>query len=260
VGSVSIVDAPDSEQLVHYTNTFNANNRLAYSLTGLDRPRPDSLPAPIPARHGEPSLFKHVVYIVKENRTYDQVLGDMKEGNGDPKLCTFGEEITPNHHKLAREVTLFDNVFCGGVLSADGHNWVNEAYVTDYLEKSFDGFTRSYPDDGSDPLALPSSGHLWDNALAHRKTLRNYGEYVKSIYPKGSTWADVYADYKNRTSNVKIEAKAHLKSLEPFTHPGLSVVSALRSRCVPGQALPGRMESLREQRGVAQSDPVDVAV
>ena len=86
--------------------------------------------------------------------------------------------MTPNHHALARQFTLFDNFYCSGVLSADGHSWVNEAYVTDYLEKAFGGFTRSYPDDGSDPLAFAPTGFLWDNALAHKKTFRNYGEYV----------------------------------------------------------------------------------
>ena len=177
---------PDADGLAKYTETVNANNRLAYSLAGLEKPRPDAKPVPVPERHGEPSVFKHVIYVIKENRTYDQVFGDMKEGNGDPNLCMFGEEVTPNHHKLAREFTLFDNFYCSGVLSADGHQWVNEAYVTDYLEKAFGGFTRSYPYEGSDPLAYASSGFLWDNALARKKTFRNYGEFVKSSYePEG---------------------------------------------------------------------------
>ncbi len=155
---------------------------------------------PVPERHGEPSVFEHVIYVIKENRTYDQVFGDMKEGNGDPNLCIFGEEVTPNHHKLAREFVLLDNFYCSGVLCADGHSWVNEAYVTDYLEKQFGGFTRSYPYEGSDPLAFATSGFLWDNALARKKTFRNYGEFVKSAYePKGATWADLYADYENGT-------------------------------------------------------------
>src|SRR5260370_18311015 len=144
----------------------------------------------------------------------------MKEGNGDPRLLLFGEEVTPNHHALAREFTLLDNFYCSGVLSADGHSWVNEAYVTDYLEKAFGGFTRSYPDDGSDPLAYPSSGFLWDNALAHKRTFRNYGEFVnKEFAPKGTTWSDVYTDYLNGTNKVKLTVKANLKSLEPYTHP-----------------------------------------
>ncbi len=222
LGSVSVIDVPDAAQLAKYTETVNANNRLAYSVAGLEKPRPGAKPVPVPARHGEPSLFKHVIYVIKENRTYDQVLGDMKEGNGDPKLVMFGEEVTPNHHALARQFTLFDNFYCSGVLSADGHTWVNEAYVSDYLERSFGGFTRSYPDDGSDPLAYVPTGFLWDNALAHRKTFRNYGEYVKSTYlPEKSTWAEWYAEYRAPGTNLELKAaaKPNLKTLEPYTHP-----------------------------------------
>jgi YVTN family beta-propeller protein len=221
LGSVSIIELPDDAQLGRYTATVNANNRLAQSLGGLEGPRPGAAPVPVPARHGEPSLFKHVIYVIKENRTYDQLLGDMKEGNGDANLVLFGEDVTPNHHALAREFTLFDNFYCSGVLSADGHTWVNEAYVTDYLEKTFGGFTRSYPDDGSDPLAYAPTGFLWDNALAHGKTFRNFGEYVKNTFaPAKATWADLYADYTNGTHKVTVTVKPNLKSLEPYTHIG----------------------------------------
>lgn len=220
LGTVSIIDIPDVAQLAKYTAEVNANNRLAYSLAGLEKPRPDAKPVPLPQRHGEPSLFKHVIYVVKENRTYDQLLGDMKEGNGDPRLCIFGETVTPNHHKLAREFTLFDNFYCSGVLSADGHSWVNEAYVTDYLEKAFGGFTRSYPDEGSDPLAYPSSGFLWDNAFARKKTVRMYGEFVKTTYlPKDATWTQWYDQYKKGGGPLRVESKSNLKTLEAFTHP-----------------------------------------
>jgi YVTN family beta-propeller protein len=181
LGTVSLIDLPDAAALKTYTERVNANNRLGYSIAGMEKPRPDAKPVPVPQRHGEPSVFEHVIYVIKENRTYDQVLGDMKEGNGDPNLCIFGEEVTPNHHKLAREFVLLDNFYCSGVLSADGHSWANAAYATDYLEKQFGQFTRSYPYEGSDPLAFPVSGFLWDNALAHKKTFRNYGEFVKSV-------------------------------------------------------------------------------
>jgi YVTN family beta-propeller protein len=220
LGSVSIIDVPDDDRLVEYTKQVNVNNRLGYSLAGLEKPRADAAPVPLPTRHGEPSLIKHVIYVIKENRTYDQVFGDMKEGNGDPNLCIFGEDVTPNHHKLAREFTLFDNFYCSGVLSADGHQWVNEAYVTDYLEKAFGGFTRSYPYEGSDPLAFASSGFLWDNALERKKTFRNYGEFTKSEGPKGATWKDMYEEYKNGPGKFKFEAKVNLAPLAPFTHPG----------------------------------------
>ena len=220
LGSISIIDLPDTDGLAISTAIVNANNRIAYSLAGLETPRPDALPVPIPERHGEPSVIKHVLYVIKENRTYDQVFGDMKEGNGDPNLVMYGEEVTPNHHKLAREFTLFDNFYCSGVLSADGHQWVNEAYVTDYLEKAFGGFTRSYPYEGSDPLAYASSGFLWDNALAHKKTFRNFGEFVKTTVPKGITWADMYGQFQAGAGKWKVESRANVRSLEPFTHPG----------------------------------------
>ncbi|CAN5354339.1 alkaline phosphatase family protein [soil metagenome] len=220
LGSISIIDIPDDAELVKLTQRVNANNRLAYSLSGLEKPRPDATPVPVPLRHGEPSLFKHVIYIVKENRTYDQIFGDMEIGNGDKNLCMFGEEVTPNHHKLAREFTLFDNFYCSGVLSADGHQWVNEAYVTDYLEKAFGGFTRSYPYDGDDPIAYAWSGFLWDNALARKKTFRNFGEFVKPAAPRGSTWLDMYRQYQNGDNKFPVEARVTVKSLVPYTQPG----------------------------------------
>lgn len=220
LGSISIIDVPDAETLKKYTETVNNNNRLSYSLAGLEKPRPDAKPLPVPERHGEPSVFEHVIYVIKENRTYDQVFGDMKEGNGDKGLCIFGEEITPNHHKLAREFVLLDNFYCSGVLSADGHSWTNAAYVTDYLEKQFGQFTRSYPYEGSDPLAFPTTGFLWDNALARKKSFRNYGEFVKSAYePKGIKWTDVFADYANGTNKVKVTATPNLRSLDKYSHP-----------------------------------------
>jgi DNA-binding beta-propeller fold protein YncE len=220
LGSITVIDEFETSQLAKYTEEVNKNNRLAYSLAGLEEPRANATPQAVPERHGEPSVFKHVIYVIKENRTYDQVFGDVKEGNGDPNLVLFGEEVTPNHHALARQFTLFDNFYCSGVLSADGHNWVAEAYATDYLERSFGGWTRSYPDDGSDPLAMPSSGHLWDNALAHKKTLRILGEDVSNEYPKGAKWADFYEDYKSGAFKLKVTAKSMLKNLEPYTHTG----------------------------------------
>jgi YVTN family beta-propeller protein len=220
LGSVSIIDVPDDSRLAQYTEEVNANNRLAYSLAGLEKPRPDAKPVPVPARHGERSILKHVLYVIKENRSYDQILGDLKEGNGDPELCLFGEEATPNQHALARQFTLFDNFYCSGTLSATGHQWTNEAYVTDYLTKAFGGFTRSYPVDGDDPLAFASSGFLWYNALSHKKTFRNFGEFTKATYPPGTTWADVYADYKNHARKVKITVKPNVEAMTPYTQPG----------------------------------------
>jgi YVTN family beta-propeller protein len=220
LGSVSIIDVPDARRLAAYTELVNANNRLAYSLAGLEEPRPGVAPVPVPERHGEPSVIKHVVYVIKENRSYDQILGDMKEGNGDADLCLFGEEVTPNQHKLAREFTLFDNFYCSGALSATGHEWTDAAYVTDYLEKAFGGFTRSYPVDGDDALAFPSSGFLWDNALAHKRTFRNYGEFTRTRFtPATATWKDLYSDHRNGTRKVGVDVTPNVASMRPYTHP-----------------------------------------
>ncbi|WP_020471760.1 alkaline phosphatase family protein [Zavarzinella formosa] len=221
LGTVSLIDVPSAAELKKHTETVNANNRLGYALAGLEKPRADVKPMPVPERHGEPSVIEHVFYVIKENRTYDQVFGDMKEGNGDANLCIFGEEVTPNHHKLAREFTLMDNFYCSGILSADGHQWVNEAYVVDYLERQFGGFTRSYPYDGDDPLAYSAGGFIWDNVLARKKTFYNFGEFCETTYePKGAKWTDVYQDFLNGTSKVKVNVKPSNQSIAALTHPG----------------------------------------
>jgi hypothetical protein len=219
-GSVSLIPVPDAAQLAGYTRQVEANNRLGQSLAGLEPPRPGVAARPVPERHGEPSVFKHLIYIIKENRTYDQVLGALPQGKGKPELVLFGENVTPNHHALARQFTLFDNFYCSGVLSADGHHWTNEAYVTDYLERAFGGWTRSYPDAGEDPLAFAPTGFIWDNALRHGKSVRIYGEFTEVTYePKDAAWEQLYSDYLNGTSHVKITVRANIKTLEPFIHP-----------------------------------------
>jgi YVTN family beta-propeller protein len=220
-GSVSFIPSPDAAALKLYSERAAENNRLGFALAGLEPPvGAGGEPAPVPLSRGQRSVFRHVLYIIKENRTYDQVLGDMAQGNGDPSLVQFGEEVTPNHHKLAREFVLLDNFYCSGVNSADGHQWTDEAYVTDYLEKAFGGFPRSYPYWGGDPLAYAGSGFLWDNALAHGLTFRDYGEFVRAeINPLGATWSDIYADYLNGTSKVTIRAATTLESLRRHLCP-----------------------------------------
>lgn len=226
VGSVSLIRLPKEDELARHTATVLANNRLAEARLAQARPRPDARPRPIPERHGEPSVFKHVLYIIKENRTYDQVFGDMPEGNGDRRLCIFGENVTPNHHRLAREFVLLDNFYCSGVLSADGHQWTDEAYATDYIEKSFGGWPRSYPYDGADAMAYARSGFLWDNVLARDKRLRVYGEFVhatirwKDPKAKGKPgFIDCYRDYVAKTGRVEIRATAAIRTLEPHICP-----------------------------------------
>jgi hypothetical protein len=189
--------------------------------------RPGQPDRPVPERVGEPSFFKHVVYIIQENRTYDQVLGDLPQGNGDPSLCVFGEEITPNHHKLAREFVLLDNTYCSGILSADGHQWTDSAMATDYMERAFAGFPRSYPygmsDGGVDALAYSPTGFIWDNVLAHGKTLRDYGEFAITVTHWRDTskkrapgFLDHYQDFISEAGAIQVGCRPAIESLRPY--------------------------------------------
>jgi YVTN family beta-propeller protein len=225
LGSISMVPVPDDALLRQQTAVVLANNRTDEIFAAHSAPRPGQAPRPVPERHGEPSVFKHVLYIIKENRTYDQVLGDVKRGEGDPSLCIFGREVTPNHHRLAEEFVLLDNFYCSGVLSADGHQWTDEAYVTDYIEKAFGGFPRSYPYDGDDALAYAPSGFIWDAALARHKTLRIYGEFVEATIRwkdgrrRKPTFLDCYRDYLAGNQAIEIRGAATIKTLEPHLCP-----------------------------------------
>jgi hypothetical protein len=140
---------------------------------------------------GGSSPIKHVFYIIKENRTYDQVFGDMKGGNGEPGLCLFPEFVTPNHHALAREFVLLDNLYCNAEVSADGHNWSMGAYATDYVEKSwptsYGGRGGEYEFEGGYPTVYPSNGYLWDNCKRNRVTYRTYGEWVENPSRSGDS-------------------------------------------------------------------------
>ena len=182
-GSLSLVPVPGKRELARLSAVVWKNYRREQLQAAALPPRPGQPARPVPERIGEPSVFKHVVYIIKENRTYDQVLGDDPRGNGDSSLCIFGERITPNQHKLVRDFVLLDNTYCNGILSADGHQWSTTGFATDYMEKSFAGFPRSYPDgmgeDEADALAYSPAGFIWDNVLKHGKTLRNYGEFAE---------------------------------------------------------------------------------
>jgi YVTN family beta-propeller protein len=226
-GTLSILKIPSEQELKQLTDKALFNIRYPLIEQAFLPPRANIPPRPVPERTGEPSVFKHVVYIIKENRTYDQVLGDMKEGNGDESLCVFGEKVTPNHHKLAREFVLLDNTYCSGILSADGHQWADSAIANEYLERSFAGFPRSYPDgmedDDIDALAYSSAGFIWDMAIAFKKSLRIYGEFaITDKFWRDSTrkgkpkFTDVYKDFISGTSNVVIYSRPAIESIRPY--------------------------------------------
>lgn len=226
-GTLSFVPVPASRELTRFTEIALRNMRYGLLQEAKLPPRPGQPPRPVPERVGEPSVFKHVVYIIKENRTYDQVLGDIKEGNGEPSLCVFGEKITPNQHKLVRDFVLLDNTYCSGILSADGHQWADTGITTDYMERSFAGFPRSYPDgmedDDVDALAYAPSGFIWDNALKHGKSLRIYGEFAGTekrwADPNGKgkiTFTDHWQDFTNGGGGIRIWSRPMIESIRPY--------------------------------------------
>jgi len=228
-GTLSLVPRPNAETLAAHTRVALFNMRYPKLAEARQPPRAGRAPQPVPERVGEPSVFKHVVYIIKENRTYDQILGDMPEGNGDASLCIFGEKYTPNLHAIARQFVLLDNTYCSGVQSSDGHQWTDAGIVNDYLERQLaSSYPRSYPsaknDAGADALDYAASGFIWDNVLRHGRTFRNYGEWLMSDAgwadsrrPGRPGWADFWADYRDGTQFTKLGCHPAIETLRPYS-------------------------------------------
>jgi YVTN family beta-propeller protein len=154
-------------------------------------------PVPVPARLGDPSTIKHVFLLVKENRTYDQVLGDLPQGDGDSALTTFGANVTPNQHALAQQFGLYDNFYDIGTNSAEGHNWLMQSDNPEYTESSAGEYTRSY-DTENDVLGHQKSGFIWTGAQAAGKSVKDFGEFQSTeSKPSGASWQNLYCDSKN---------------------------------------------------------------
>ncbi len=197
MASVSIIPLPDKMQLKQYTKRVKEANQYFRIALSQKMPRKNIAPVPVPARVGEPSVFKHVVYIIKENRTYDQILGDNEAGDGEPSLCIFGKKITPNIHKITKNFVLLDNFYASGKSSAEGHQWTDMAMVTDYIEKNVRAWFRSYPHVQDDALVYSPTGFIWDNARQHGKKVRIYGEACVPEFDKDATWESIYNGFKN---------------------------------------------------------------
>lgn len=227
-GSLSLIPVPPKTELPDLTQKVLANLRYPLLAQAGLPPRPARPPAPVPERVGEPSVFHHVIYIIKENRSYDQILGDVASGNGNADLCVFGERVTPNQHKFVHDFVLLDNTYCCSSLSADGHNWTDSGLATEYVEREFAGWPRSYPsggdhDQSKDALAYSPAGFIWDDALAHHKTVRDYGEFASSDSGwkdpgrKGKPhFADYYSHFLNGGDEVVIGCEPDLDSLRPL--------------------------------------------
>lgn len=183
-GTMSIIPAPEKTLLAEYTQQVYRNSPYTKEREKLAEGEPGN---PIPQRVGDASPIKYVFYIIKENRTYDQVLGDMPEGNGDTSLCLFPEKITPNQHALAREFVLLDNFYVAAEVSADGHNWSTAAYANDYTEKtwvtSYGGRGGEYVYEGQNPVAYPQGGFIWDHCRRAGISYRTYGEFTDDYKP-----------------------------------------------------------------------------
>jgi DNA-binding beta-propeller fold protein YncE len=227
-GTLSLIPVPSKREMAAFTQTALADLRYPLLAQAKLPPRPDRAPVPVPERVGEPSVFKHVLYIIKENRTYDQILGDVKEGNGDAALCNFGERVTPNEHKIVRDFVLLDNLYCCSILSADGHQWTDSAMATDYVEREFAGWPRSYPaggfgEEGRDALAYSPAGFIWNDALAHGKTVCDFGEFTtdhkrwKDPARKGEPgFLDAYRDFISGSNAIVYSCEPDIEALRPY--------------------------------------------
>ncbi len=175
-GSIETLPLADLRaKLPGWTRQVTQNTPYRASL--LSEARPPSAPSILPQRVGEASPIKHVIYIIKENRTYDQLFGDLPGANGDPRLAIFGEKVTPNQHALARTYVTLDNLYADGEVSVDGHSWSNAAYATDFNEKQWPAAYGGYSIANYNVQAfIPSGGRLWDLARRKGLTYRAYGE------------------------------------------------------------------------------------
>ncbi|MFT3844119.1 MAG: bifunctional YncE family protein/alkaline phosphatase family protein [Lacibacter sp.] len=195
-GTMSIIDEPAPAKLSAYSKQVYDNTPYSKERETHAKGEPGN---PIPMKVGDASPIKYVFYILKENRTYDQVLGDMPGGNGDTSLLLFGKNITPNQHKLAAEFVLLDNFYVDGEVSADGHNWSTAANANDYLEKtwptSYGGRGGQYDAEGNREVSNPDRGFIWDYCKRAGVTYRTYGEFADDYKPNIKTLENHFCPY-----------------------------------------------------------------
>lgn len=183
-GTLSFIQVPDEKQLKAYTDQVYENTPFNNKIAAVAEGEEGN---PIPRKMSDKSPIKYVFYIIKENRTYDQVLGDMPQGNGDTSLCIFGNQVTPNHHAIANNFVLLDNFYVDAEVSADGHNWSTAAYSTDFVEKTwptgYGGRGGNYDSEGTRKIGDPKDGYIWDYCNRSGISYRTYGEFVDDGKP-----------------------------------------------------------------------------
>ncbi len=220
--TVSIIALPRGSDVQAFTDHVKNLNLLFRSDLTRRLPRKNIAPQPVPERIGEPSVFNHVIYIIKENRTYDQVLGDMPNGNGSKDLCIYGDSVTPNQHQLARDFILMDNYYASGKSSAEGHQWTDAGMVNDYVEKNVRAWFRSYPHTQTDAMVYDKEGFIWNNALDHGKNVRVYGETATPHFDSKLSWANIYQLYKENKPFLftNYTTIARVRPVLSATYPG----------------------------------------
>ncbi|MFF4835067.1 alkaline phosphatase family protein [Streptomyces sp. NPDC001315] len=220
--SVQRFTLPDDSVIKSETAKVFKQNGWNGGSVKLTKGKSSAKPVPVPLKLGDPSTIKHVFLIVKENRTYDQVFGDVPEGNGDPSLAEFGENVTPNQHALVKQFGLYDNTYDIGTNSAEGHNWLMQADNPEYTESSAGEYARSY-DTEDDALGHQRTGFIWTGAQAAGKTVRDFGEFQQFLTkPSGASWQNLYCDSKNMAATGQDTAYT-LNSSSPI--PSLNDVS-----------------------------------
>lgn len=217
-GLQKIPAAKDDAEVAARDERARANSHLAFALRSAARSAANVPPVPVPANLGEPSVIKHVVYVIKENRTYDQMLGDIGRGNSDPKHCEFDRTVIPNHKSLATVFPLLDNYYCNGVNSADGHMWAMQGLTTPYREKDRPGYRCAY-DFGTDELCYAGCGFMWDLALMSGLSFRNYGELDFTVKTAGKTYNDFYIDWKEKTGKTAFKTVYQIDALRKYSSP-----------------------------------------
>jgi YVTN family beta-propeller protein len=223
LGTVSMVPVPvPSSTLSAMTLQVTRNNHwdLTENIGSASGGNPKAAPVAIPARIGSPSLIKHVFVIIRENRTYDQILGDVAGGNGEPTLAVFGDgtaaggtAVTPNAHALVERFPLLDNFYNASRQSADGHNWIVQAIAPYSDDIQSPDWLRDYPSNGGDAIAYQKAGHLWDQAATAHVSFKNYGEYIEYntfLTPTGSTTEPLWIDFYNDTLAYECGAERQL--------------------------------------------------
>jgi YVTN family beta-propeller protein len=217
-GELSFIPLPLTPGSLNQSTIQARKNNTSIGTGQSPMPDPVSSAVPIPPEKGHASPIQHVIYIIKENRTYDQVFGDLPQGNGDPSLTIFGRTVTPNIHALAEQFVLLDNYYTAGDQSSLGHQWCNEAYANDYSHK-YGNARNDFA--GTNPMAFAPSGFIWDNAIHHGKSARIFGEFTNRTVktPSNATWLDFYTAWKNGAPGPGLVGATSVKSAQPLTSP-----------------------------------------